>query len=161
MTEFLGSEELQHLSKCGTLGLSSQIIYHYTPHQPLLPKSKYKQIVRCKSTWRNPAHLKLFKIFNCFLTCNPSHLIADFWTLGESWSQFASLVAPTMPVQYRAVYNVRTSEAEQDGNLKYVAYVTDGHISYHLGIVKRQHVEQVIHAYQEEIIYNNIARDIL
>jgi hypothetical protein len=69
--------------------------------------------------------------------------IADFWTLGDTWQQFASLVAPTMPVQYRAVYNVRTSEAEQDSNLKYVAYVSDNRTSYHLGIVKRQHVEQV------------------
>ena len=69
--------------------------------------------------------------------------IADIWTIGESWQQFASLIAPTMPIQYRAVYNVRTSEAEQDGNLKYIVYVGDEQTPYHLGIVKRQHVEQV------------------
>lgn len=81
-------------------------------------------------------------------------VIEDFWTLGDSWNQFASFVAPTMPIQYRAVYNVRTSEAEQDGNLKYVAYITDSITTYHLGIVKRQHVEQVIHCCQHKLSHH-------
>ena len=69
--------------------------------------------------------------------------MADMWTIGDDWPQFASITAPNMPVQYRSVYNVRTSEVEQDGSLKFVAYIGDNCTLYHLGIIKRQHVEQV------------------
>jgi hypothetical protein len=88
-----------------------------------------------------PSHLKAFD--DMYDTPFVTRPIADFWQLTQHLPQFPSIVVPAQTIQNRAIYNIRTSEIEQNGQLQYIAYVTQDDHKICLGIAKKHNVEFV------------------
>lgn len=76
----------------------------------------------------------------------PDQPINDFWVAATNWQEMTQSIIPQGSITYQNVYNVRTHEAEQGTNLRYLAYAdTSLHQTFHIGIVRRQSQAHVIH----------------
>lgn len=70
--------------------------------------------------------------------------IQNFWIAEQEMSPISNIIAPIIPPTYRAIYNIRTNQQEQNGRLKYIAYALLASPEiYHLGIRQNHDVEVV------------------